>query len=178
MANTLIISSQQISITDHCSAKRRGFPVGSDCKEPACQCRRHRRLRFDPWLGKIPWRRERQPTPVSLPGESQGQRSLVGYSPWGHRESDMTERLTLSFSLSAKMKPWNPLQHSQFIAICQNSTSHSYIQQIFVKYLLGARHCNGCWAVTENNTGYGPCRPARLVWWGWHLIQKIVPFLT
>ena len=47
--------------------------------------------------GKIPWRREWLPTPVFLPGKSQGQRSLLGYSPWGHKESDMTERLTLSF---------------------------------------------------------------------------------
>jgi hypothetical protein len=42
-------------------------------------------------VGKIPWRRERQPTPVFLPGESQGQRSLVGYSPWGHKVLDMIE---------------------------------------------------------------------------------------
>ena len=46
------------------------------------------RCEFDPWVGKIPWRRAWQPTPVFLPGESHGQRSLVGYSPWGHRESD------------------------------------------------------------------------------------------
>ena len=144
MANIPIISSQQISVIDHGSTKMRAFPGGSDCKEPACQCRRHRRLRLDPWVGKIPWRREWQPTPVSLPGESHGQRSLAGYSLWGRKESDMTERLTLSFSLSAKMKPRNPLQHGQFILIYQNSTSHSCIQQIFVKYLLGARHCNGC----------------------------------
>ena len=50
-------------------------------KESACQCRRHR---FDPWVGKIPWRRAWQPTPVFLPGESHRQRSLPGYSPWGH----------------------------------------------------------------------------------------------
>ena len=42
-------------------------------------------------VGKIPWRREWQPTPVFLPEEFHGQRSLVGYSPWGHRESDTTE---------------------------------------------------------------------------------------
>ena len=48
---------------------------------------------FDPWVGKIPWRRGWLPTPVFLPGESHGQRSLVGYSPWGRKESDMTERL-------------------------------------------------------------------------------------
>ena len=50
---------------------------------------------FNPWVGKIPWRRKWQPTPVFLPGESHGQRSLVGYSPRGHRESK-TERLSLS----------------------------------------------------------------------------------
>ena len=44
----------------------------------------------------MPWRRKWQPTPVFLPGESHGQRTLAGYSPWGHRESDTTERLTLS----------------------------------------------------------------------------------
>ena len=49
---------------------------------------------FDPWMGRIPWRRAWLLTPVLLPGESHGQRSLVGYSPWGHRQSDATERLT------------------------------------------------------------------------------------
>ena len=47
--------------------------------------------RFDPWVSMIPWRREWQPTPVFVPGESHGQRSLVGYSPWSHKESDMNE---------------------------------------------------------------------------------------
>ena len=54
------------------------------------------RPRFDPWIRKIPWSRTWQPTPVFLPGEFHGQRSLAGYSPWGHKESDMTEQLTLS----------------------------------------------------------------------------------
>ena len=70
-----------------------GFPGGANGKEPTCQCRRQKRCRFAPWVGKIPWRRSWQPTPVFLPGESQGQRSLEGYSPWGHKESDMTEQL-------------------------------------------------------------------------------------
>jgi len=60
-------------------------------KVPACQCRRHKRHGFDPWVGKISWRRARQPTPVFLPGESHGQRSLVGHSPQGSKELDMTE---------------------------------------------------------------------------------------
>ena len=68
-----------------------GFPGGASGKEPACQCRRHKRSRLDPWVWKIPWRRSWQPTPVFLPGESRGQRSLVGYSPWGRKESDPSE---------------------------------------------------------------------------------------
>ena len=61
-----------------------------------------RRPRFDPWVRKMPWRREWQPTQVLLPGELHGQRSLVGYSPWGRKESDMTERYNnrkIKFSL-------------------------------------------------------------------------------
>ena len=68
-----------------------GFPVDASGKESACQCRRHG---FDPWIRKIPWRRKWQSTTVFLPGEFHGQRSLAGYSPWGHKESDMTELLT------------------------------------------------------------------------------------
>ena len=54
------------------------LPGGASGIEPACQCRRHKRHRFSPWVRKIPWRRAWQPTPVFLPGESHGQRSLVG----------------------------------------------------------------------------------------------------
>ena len=56
-------------------------------KEPACQCRRHG---FDPWVGKIPWRRKWQPTPIFLPGKSHGQRILAGYSPWGSQKESWT----------------------------------------------------------------------------------------
>ena len=48
-------------------------------KESACQCRGRE---FDPWVGKIPWRKKWQPIPIFLPGEHHGQRSVVGYSPW------------------------------------------------------------------------------------------------
>jgi len=64
------------------------LPVGSSGKQPACQCRRQKRRGFDPWVGKIPWRRAWQPTVVFFPGESHGQRSLAGYSPRGYEESD------------------------------------------------------------------------------------------
>ena len=46
---------------------------------------------FDPWVGKIPWRRKQQPTPVFLPGKFHEQRSLAGYHPWGRKELDMTD---------------------------------------------------------------------------------------
>ena len=61
------------------------------CKESTCQCRSCKRCRFDPWVGKIPWRRKWQPTPVFLPGKSHRQRSLADYSLWGCKELDMTE---------------------------------------------------------------------------------------
>ena len=54
-------------------------------------CLQCRRPRFDPWVGKISLRRAQQPTPVFLPGESHGQRSLASYNPWGCKERDMTE---------------------------------------------------------------------------------------
>ena len=73
--------------------KRSGLPAGSDSRESACNMGD---TRFNPWVGKSPWRRDWQLTPVFLPGEFHGQRSLAGYSPWHHKESDMTERLTLS----------------------------------------------------------------------------------
>ena len=60
-------------------------------KESSCQRRKPKRHRFSPWIEKIPWRREQEFTPVFLPAKSHGQRSLVGYSSWGPKNSDMTE---------------------------------------------------------------------------------------
>ena len=67
------------------------------------QCGRHG---FDPRVGKIPWKREWQPTPVFLLGEFQGQRSLAGYSPRDHKELDTTEWLTLSLKIFLAF--WSP----------------------------------------------------------------------
>ena len=81
-----------------------GFPGGASGKEPACQCRRLKRSWSDPWVRKIPWRKAQQPTAVFLPGKSHGQRSLAGYSPQGHKESDMTEQAQhVSVSVSASI---------------------------------------------------------------------------
>ena len=73
---------------------KKSFPGGSRSKESTCQCRRQHKCGFNLWVGKIPWRKKWQPTPVFLPGEFHGQRSLVGYSPWGHKESDTTEHMS------------------------------------------------------------------------------------
>ena len=71
----------------------RGQKDGEKRKTPMCF-----RNCMETWVQSLghedPWRRARQPTLLFLPGESHGQRSLVGYSPWAHKESDMTERLT------------------------------------------------------------------------------------
>ena len=71
----------------------RGFPRHASGKEPACQCRNCKRGRFYPCVRKIPWSRKWQPTPVFMPRKFHGQQRLVLYSPWGRRESDMTEQL-------------------------------------------------------------------------------------
>ena len=70
---------------------RLSFPWRHSCKEPASQCRRHRRGRFNSWVGKIPWRRKWEPAPVFLPVKPYGQRGLVDYSPKGRKEPDMTK---------------------------------------------------------------------------------------
>ena len=67
------------------------FPGGACVEESACQCRRHKSPGFDPWVGKIPWRRAWQLTPVFLFGEFMDGGALAGYSPDGHKESDTTE---------------------------------------------------------------------------------------
>ena len=88
-----------------------GLPRWLSGQESTRQCRRHG---FDLWVGKVPWRRKQQPTPESLPGKSHGQRSLAGYSPWGRRESDMTERLNndnsrMSWGSGGRRSMWVPL---------------------------------------------------------------------
>ena len=78
-----------------------GYISGSSAdKDPTCQNRRCKGLRFICWVKKIPWRRKWLPTLVFLPGELHGQRSLAGYSPWGRKESATTERLNTSGSIN------------------------------------------------------------------------------
>ena len=72
------------------------FPGGSDGNASAYNMGD---LDSIPWVGKISWRRKWKPTPVFLSGKSHGWRSLVGYSSWGHKELDTTERLHFHFHL-------------------------------------------------------------------------------
>ena len=80
------------------------LPCWLSGKEPACQCRRHR---FDPWVGKSPWRRKWKPTLVFSGGKSHGQRSLAGCGPWGCKESGVTERLNTT-TPNQGPHPWLP----------------------------------------------------------------------
>ena len=68
------------------------MPCGASGKEITSPCRRHKRRGFDLWVGKILGRRKWQPTPLFLPGEFKGQRSLAGNSPWGCKELNGTGR--------------------------------------------------------------------------------------
>ena len=89
---------------------------GASGKEPACQCRRCKRHRFDPWVREISWRRAWQPIPVFLPGEFHGQRNLVGYSPF---RSDITEVNQHARNLLAQPTlPFLPSAHMTVLYIC------------------------------------------------------------
>ena len=69
----------------HQTSSEQGLSWWLRVKNTIAMQKTHRTPRLDPWVGKIPWRRKQQPTPLFLPGKSQGQRGLVSYSPWGHK---------------------------------------------------------------------------------------------
>ena len=109
------LQSHGSSVHGISQARILGFPVGLDSKESACQCKRGR---FNPWAGKIPWRREWQPTPEFLPGKHPGQRNLAHYFQSMRsqtvRHDGMTntvlEWVAISFSRrSPRPRDWNRL---------------------------------------------------------------------
>ena len=86
-------------VLDHgfgCFSKDNGLLWWLSGKDSACQCRRPMKCRINPWVEKISWRWKWQPTLVFLPGKFHGQKSLAGYSPWGHKEVDMTDHTNTS----------------------------------------------------------------------------------
>ena len=101
----------KLQVRVFCNSRPTLFPGGVSDKEPACQCRRCKRHGFDPWAGKIPWRKAWQHTPVFLIGESHGQRSLAGYSPSDHTELDMTQATQHVFYLENIQSYTTAFQH-------------------------------------------------------------------
>ena len=122
------------------------FPDGAGGKEPTCQCRRHERCRFDPWVRKILWRRAWQPTPVFLPGESHGQSNLVGHSPCGCKESDMTEQLSLSLSRRFKFFSHFVFLKTESLAFCYTKLFQVFwvIKPYHIWFKNGLSHSVGC----------------------------------
>ena len=118
-----------------------GFPAGPDGKE----CLQCRRLRFDPWVGKIPGEGNWQPTLVLLPGEFHGERSPVGYSPWGHKELDMIEWLTLPLSFFFMAYYWAIKKNKLVIHVktwdespnnMRNESSFIYTEKSILRYII------------------------------------------
>ena len=99
------------------------FPGGTSSKEPICQCRRQQRYGFNPWVGKIPGRRKWQPTPIFSPGKSHGQRSLLGYSPQGHKNSNLPP---------TPPHPSRSSQSTELSSLCYTAGSHqlSVLQKV------------------------------------------------
>ena len=93
MQNGTVTSEKSLAVLQkvkHNYQVTQSFPHGSDGKRI---CPQYRRPGFKPWTGKIPWKRKWLPTPVFWPGKSHGHRGLVGFSPRGLKELDMTEPL-------------------------------------------------------------------------------------
>ena len=124
-AHLLTTKMAPVSGLSLCWRKPRILPLepymksyNSFIKEDLCFCLWCGRPRFDPWVGKIPWRRKWQPTPLFLPGESHGRRSLVGYCPQDSTELDKTE--LIHFHLCFSREQWKNLTTpSSCWTVCQ-----------------------------------------------------------
>ena len=140
-----------------------GFPGSSVGKESACQCRRPG---FEPWVGKIPWRRKWQPSPVFLPGESRGQRRMAGYSPWGCRvRHDWMTKHTHTHSWpmyniiqSSALQSLNVILHLQLVK--DIGYIPHVVQYILVAYFMGFP----CGSVVKNSPVMQETRVWSLGW--------------
>jgi len=105
-------------------------------KESTCQFRRRG---FNRWVRKIPWRRKWQPTPVFLPGKSHGQRNLAGYSPWGHKELDTIEWLSMQITScfsNEQVSTSGPKNHVQGMAVISRwSVTPDFLLQLRLEKL-------------------------------------------
>ena len=136
---------------------QRGLPRWLSGEEPACQCRRRRRCRFNPWIRKIPWRRKWQLTPVFLSGESDGQRNLEGYSPQGCRVgydwvtehvawTHWAEERVYVLDVQSLSHVWLP--GTSWTAACQASLSFtiflSLVRFMFIEQVMLSNHLILC----------------------------------
>ena len=113
-----------------------GRPRSLSGKESTCQ---YRRPGFDPWIRKIPWRRKWQPTPVFLPGESHGQRSLAGYSPWGR------QRVRHDLATKQQQHIFSPYScvptHTEWLGISFKKWSHTWTDFCILSHWAPCRNC-------------------------------------
>ena len=115
-----------------------GFPGGSVVKKYiACQCRGHG---FNPWVGRILWRRKWQPTPVFLPGKIHGERSLVGYSPWDHRVRH--EWVTEHTHKHTLLKMLEKVTKNNYSKICLNFLKGERIKALIILELFFTETCS------------------------------------
>ena len=117
-----------------CKDPNIGLPRWCNGKESTCQCRRRKRCGFNPWVRKIPWSRKWQLAPVFLLGKFHGQRRLLGYSPWGHRESDITDHIHEHSEESFPMQPPPPTGYKRS-QLCHIYMWQSWDMKIFVALL-------------------------------------------
>ena len=139
---------------------------------------------FDPWVRKIPWRRDGMPTPVFLPGESHGPRSLAGCSPWGHRESDRTERVSTAHTSVRTSSPalFPPCPLTVCLVLCtleslnrpQRCYSTNAIRLHQCLHNFQRQHSEGWYALSphlpspaQGSSGFGAS--SRCWLWTWHV---------
>ena len=133
-----------------------GFPRLCSAKESACQCRRCKRHGFDPWIGKIPWSRKWHLTPVSLPGKFYGQRSLLGYSPWGSKRVRHNWMTGCKY-LYVCIYIFFLAKETCFICFFFSVISHTYIVKILhcpIFFSLNTSSFSSLFVITHNNYQY------------------------
>ena len=123
-----------------------GFPRWLCSKESVCQCRKQG---FDPWVGEIPCRRKWQPTPVFLPGKFHEQRSLKGYSPWGHIGSDTestraTKFNTVQFSCSVMSDSLQSHESQHTRPPCPSLTPGVHSNSLSIESVMPSSHLILC----------------------------------
>ena len=120
-----------------------GLPRWNSGTESAWQCRRCKRWGFDPWVGKIPRRRKWQPTTLLWLEIFHGQRSLAGYSLWDHKESDMTERISMHTfcKYTYSMKNLSPKRWANWVDIIAPMCGRS--EPGLWGLSSAPQHCNG-----------------------------------